>query len=326
MRVWPVDAVDLPNRKQSHLHHAPTEIRLPALSILLVTDSIDSISLVLDRYREQGDPSQVELVVACFGGSDIPAQAFERAGFPNVRTVLSDGLDRGIAEAAAVRAATSDFVLFAQAQSYPRRGFLNALLHEVHEDRWAVIGPSVQAANPGSSVTWAALWILYGPWVDVRTAGVGPVPGHNSAYRRSALLSLGNSLERSLDAGELLLSELRARGHESFLLPEACMEIVMPATFAAFVRRIFRQGRQFAGQRRQDWSMLRRLGYAVGSPFIPLVRLARILALLRERGHSRAAVTGLPSLVLGLIAGAAGEFVGYVAGKAEPPSANARAR
>lgn len=302
------------------------EIRLQALSILLVTDSLDSISRVVERYREQGDPSQLELVVACFGGSDIPAEPFERAGFSNVRTVVSDTFDRGVAEGAAVRTATSDFVLFAQAQSYPAPGFLDALLREVREDRWAVIGPSVQAANPGTAFAWAALWILYGPWVDVRGGGAGAVPGHNSAYRRSALLSLDSSLERSLDAGALLLSELRARGHESFLLPEACMEIVMPATFGDFVRRVFRQGRQFAGQRRQDWSMLRRLGYAAGSPFIPLVRLARIFALLNERGHSRAAVIGLPSLMLGLIAGAAGEFAGYVAGKAEPPSATDRAR
>ena len=302
------------------------EIRLQALSILLVTDSIDSISRVVERYREQGDTSQLELVVACFGGSDFPPEVFQRAGFPNVRTVVTRTFDRGMAEGAAVRTATSDFVLFAQAQSYPAPGFLDALLHEVSRDRWSVIGPSVRAANPGSAFARAALWILYGPWVDVRARGVGAVPGHNSAYRRSALLSLGSSLEKSLDAGALLLSELRAQGHESFLLPEACMEIVMPATFGDFVRRIFRQGRQFAGQRRQDWSMLRRLGYAVGSPFIPLVRLARILALLNERGHSRAAAIALPSLMLGLIAGAAGEFVGYVAGKADPPSTTAPAR
>ena len=244
----------------------------------------------------------------------------ERTGFSHVRTVLSDGHDRGAAEGMAVRAATSDFVLFAQARSYPRPGFLGALLHEVHEDRWSVIGPSVQAANPGTAFAWAALWILYGPWVDVRAPGIGAVPGHNSAYRRSALLSLGPSLEKSLDAGALLLAELRARGHQSFLLPEACMEIVMPATFGDFVGRIFRHGRQFGGQRAQHWSMVRRLGYAVGSPFIPLVRFARILALLRERGHSVAGLAGLLSLMLGLIAGAAGESVGYAAGKAKPLS------
>jgi cellulose synthase/poly-beta-1,6-N-acetylglucosamine synthase-like glycosyltransferase len=293
---------------------------LPALSILFVTDSLDSISRSLDRYRAQCDPSQVELVIACFGGSDIPAEVFERAGFPNVRTVVSDGMSRDIAEGMAVRAATSDFVLFAQAQSYPRPGFLNALMREVREDRWAVIGPSVQAANPGTTFAWAALWILYGRWVDVRARGAGEVPGHNSAYRRSALLSLGSSLETSLDAGAHLIAELRARGHESFLLPEACMEIVMPATFADFVRRLFRQGRQFAGQRRQHWSIVRRFGYAAGSPFIPLVRIARIFALLRERGHSRAAFIRLPSLLLGLMASAAGESVGYLSGKAEPPS------
>ena len=294
------------------------EVRLPALSILLVTDSIDSISRVVNRYREQGDPSQLELVIACLGGSDIPAETFERAGFPNVRIVVSEGSDRGIAEGMAVRAATSHFVLFAQAQSYPRPGFLHALMDAVQEDRWAVIGPSVQAANPGTSFAWAALWILYGPWVGIRARGVGPVPGHNSAYRRSALLSLGRSLEKSLDAGALLLSELRARGHQSFLLPEACMEIVMPATFGDFMGRVFRQGRQFAGQRSQHWSIVRRLGYAAGSPLIPPVRLARIFALLRERGESRAGLTRLTSLPLGLIAGAAGEFVGYLRGKVEP--------
>lgn len=235
-------------------------------------------------------------------------------------------MDRGIAEGMAVRAATSDFVLFAQARSYPGPRFLDALLREVREGRWAVIGPSVQAANPGTAFAWAALWILYGPWVDVRAGGPGAVPGHNSAYQRNALLSLGTSLEKWLDAGSPLLAELRARGHQSFLLPEACMEIVMPATFGDFMERIFRQGRQFAGQRGQHWSILRRFGYAAGSPIIPVVRIARIFALLHERGHSRAGLIRFPSLVLGLIAGAAGEFVGYMAGKVDAPSATARAR
>lgn len=285
------------------------------LSILLVTDSHESIGNVLRCYRAQGDPARLEIVIAGLNSVELPATMFTDLGFPHVRTVPGVGGEVGVSEGMAVRAATSPFVVFAQPASYPRPGFVDAILRSRNADELAVIGPSIASANPGTTLSWAALWILYGPWVDVRSRGVTTaVPGHNSAYRRSALLSLGRDLEKSLDAGAQLQVELRARGYQCFLEPEACIEIVMPSAPGEFMSRLFRRGRQFAGQRRRHWSTARRLGYAVASPLIPLVRFTRVFALLSQRGHARSALSGLPALMLGLASSATGELVGYLFG------------
>lgn len=284
------------------------------LSIILVTDSCESVGRVLRCYRTQGDPARLEIVVVGLNGIELSAPMFMGMGFPHVKTIQSVGSDRGVAEFMALQAATAPVVVFAQAESYPRPGFVDAILETQHSHQWAVIGPSIARANPGNTLSWAALWILYGPWVDVQSRGLTKsVPGHNSAYRRSALLSLGRDLE-ALDAGAQLQVELSARGYQCFLEPDACIEIVMPSRLADFVSRLFRHGRQFAGQRRTHWSAVRRLGYGVASPLIPIVRLTRIFELLIRRGHTRAALSGLPALVLGLVASAAGELVGYILG------------
>ena len=65
---------------------------------------------------------------------------------------------------------------------------------------------------------------------------------------------------------------------------------------------------------------MRRLGYAAGAPLVPTVRLGRILvdrATGGMRGGGRLAE--LAALLLGLAASAAGEMVGYAAGRSSRP-------
>jgi hypothetical protein len=63
------------------------------------------------------------------------------------------------------------------------------------------------------------------------------------------------------------------------------------------------------------WSWRRRALYALGSPLIPAVLLARVrngVAAARDTGSPPAAA--YPALVLGAVVAAIGELVGYVGG------------
>ncbi|HET9061985.1 MAG TPA: hypothetical protein VFO62_01745, partial [Candidatus Binatia bacterium] len=106
------------------------------------------------------------------------------------------------------------------------------------------------------------------------------------------------------------------RGATLFLEPRACVEIVNVSRLRWFYADMYRQGRRFAAVRRLGWSLVRRLGYAAGAPLIPVVRLARILG---ERTTATRTGSGWPAelaaLVLGLVVSAAGEMVGYLAGR-----------
>jgi hypothetical protein len=146
------------------------------------------------------------------------------------------------------------------------------------------------------------------------------VPGHHSAYLRAALLALGDDLETVLTAGSRLQLELLVRGATLFLESRACIEIVNVSRLRWFCADMYRQGRRFAAERRLGWSLARRLGYAAGTPLIPAVRLSRILG---DRTIATRSKGGWPAelvaLLLGLVVSAAGEMVGYLAGRSSRP-------
>jgi hypothetical protein len=182
-------------------------------------------------------------------------------------------------------------------------------------DQWAVVGPAMVNANPESATSWAAMWINYGPFFH--TVDRGPadlLPGHNSAYQRSALLSLGEDLDDLVQSLTEVQVEFRSRGHRLYLEPSASVEILNVSQPGPYLADQFGKGRQFAKLRRRRWSIAQRLLYAAGSPLIPVVRFSHILGFLRKRGRVHELWRGrrLALLVGGLITGAAGEFAGYL--------------
>jgi hypothetical protein len=218
-----------------------------------------------------------------------------------------------------VRAATAPLVVFAQAHAYPRPGFADAIRAARASGPWVVIGPSMANANPASALSRVAMWLCYGRWMNGPPRGVmTDVPAHNSAYRRDALLALGERIDEVLEAGWQLQTELGARGGQCFLEPAARIEIVNPSRTGPFIRGFFQLGRRVAAKRRRRWSVARRLAYAAGAPLIPFVRLARIVADGTRRNPAHAEWRWLPLLLLALAVSAAGEMVGYLFGPGPP--------
>jgi hypothetical protein len=286
------------------------------LSILLVADSRQMIRKTLRSYRAGIDPARLEIVVAAFDDSGITEDWLRAEGFVHARVVDAGAGGVARAETRAVRAASAPYVVFAQAHVYPRPGFVDLIAAARESGTWTVIGPSMANANPKSAISRAALRIGYGAWIHGGSRRRAPmVPGHNSAYDREALLSLGDSLEEALPAGCQLQVELALRGHDIYYEPAACMELVSVSRPWWFLVDQFRQGRRFAGERRLRWSLGRRLAYAAGAPLIPFVRLARIIAQNRRADRPSGLWSELPALFCGLMAGGAGECVGYLIGK-----------
>jgi hypothetical protein len=292
----------------------------PELSILLVTDSLATIAATLQCYRHQGDLSRLEIVVAVVGGGPCAGDAIRAMGFPQVRVIDGGAGISRVAEARAVRAATAPFVVFAQAKAYPRAGFVDALLAARRSGPWTVIGPRIANANSDATLSRATAWVNYARWMNSSARGeTDSLPGHNSAYDRTALLALGPELELSLEAGWQLHTQLRARRGRFFFEPDACVECPNPATIGRFVVRFYRLGRKVAGQRRRPWPLTRRWAYALGAPLIPIVRISRMAADASRRRPQYAEWRLVPWVALALTVSAAGEFVGYLFGEGSPP-------
>jgi hypothetical protein len=293
-----------------------TATSTPDLSVLLVTDSLAPIRRTLHYFRAQQNSARLEVVLVAPSEARLREDASELQGFDHVQIVeVGDIAQMPLARAEAVRAARAPLVLFAESHAYPRTGYVESLIRRHREGPWAVVGPAIANANPGSMVSWACLFLDYGRWVEADHAGVAEdVPGHNAAYKRSALLEFGADLPERMRSDSLMHGELRARGHQLYLEPEAVCEHLNVSRLGWALREHFDSGRKFAGLRARSWGPWLRLAFAGGSPLIPLVRLVRILRDLRRSGRTELLPQLLPVLILILVVSGAGEFVGYAFG------------
>ena len=291
----------------------------PELSVLLVADTFERMAKVLAGYADGIDRHRIQIVVATGTGSDISVARLQAEGFPHAGVVdWADGVLH-IADARAVGAATAPLVVFAQVHAVPRPGYVEAILSAGQDRRWTVIGPSIAHANPTSVWSRAAMWINYSHWTDAPRGVMTDVAGHNSAYRREAVLALGPVvLSELLEAGWQLQVELCARGGHCFLEPAACVDIETPSRSASFLQAYWDLGRRSAAQRRRRWGRDKRLVYGSAAPLVPFIRLARLVrdGITGMRPHVPWSL--LPVAMLGLTASAAGEAVGYLAGPGTP--------
>jgi Glycosyltransferase like family 2 len=287
----------------------------PALSIVVVTDAYETIRSTLRHVAAQAIADRIELVAVVPRGVEVPRDASELAGLWGVQTVEIDSIESlSWARAPGIRAAHAPVVVLTESHVYPEPGWAEALLAAV-EQGWAVVGPRVTNANPRSKISWANLFIDYGPWIGGGRRELVDLPGHNSAYRREVLLELGDELGELLEAEYFMHARLRERGHRLLLEPAAGMRHVNVSRLGSLLLERFNTGRRFGAARGRTFSPARRLLYAAASPAIPLVRLPRIIRDLDRSGLRGELLPGmLPALLFGLVVSAYGELVGYLAG------------
>jgi hypothetical protein len=293
-----------------------SESRPLELSVILVTDRLATIRKTLAHFRAQEGSERLQLVIVAPRESAPDAGAAELTGFGDVIIVEVDDISQTpVVRAGAVQATRAPLVVFAETHSYPRSGYVDALIRAHREERRAVVGPSMANANGDSLVSWVGLFMDYGAWVaNDRRGGAEDVPGLNSAYKREVLIEFGDDLAAQLRASRLLHQELRRRGYELHLEPDAVCDHLNSSRLLWSVAEHFQSGRKFAGQRARHWRWGRRLLFAGGSPLIPALRLSRILRDVRRSGHRELLPRLVAPLVLVLVASAIGELVGYVSG------------
>jgi predicted dehydrogenase len=291
----------------------------PRLSVILsAKQRWDLVRRTVQRLRAQTCRDRIELVLVSVGASlDIPAA--EVAGFYSVHQITAPAsASVAQANAAGIRAASSDVVALAEDHCFPEPDWAAALI-AAHTRGFAAVGPEIANANPGSVVSWCDYLIGYGPWMSPCRPGCVPfLPGHNSSYRRSVLLEYGDGLEAMLESETVMHFDLAAHGHSLYLEPAARAAHVNFAQWGVWIPVQYHCGRVFAGSRAAHWSLSRKLFYGLASPLIPLVRAARICRELLQPGRPKQRLPKLlPALLFGLAMDGLGQMTGYVAGPGE---------
>jgi hypothetical protein len=256
----------------------------PSLSAILITpDTSETLRRTLRCLRQQSVREQIELVFVCLSADALELREGDVTGFHGHQVIEIGSFDSSSkARAAGIRVATAEVVVLTEDHCFPEPGWAEALI-ERHKEDWAGVGPAVLNANPTAASSWANLLIEYGFWLDPLPGGeMDMLPGHNSSYKRAALLEYGKRLHEILEAESVLQWDLATRGHRLYLEPSARTRHANIDTLGGSFKHRFYGGRLFAANRSRDWSLARRLFYALASPLIPVVRLKRTLAFARR--------------------------------------------
>lgn len=283
---------------------------------LLTPDRFSTIARTVAHVAAQDVVSSIELLILAPDPESVSVDGDAVRGFHSVRVVpvvFADG--SGAARATAVREASAPVIAFGEDHCFPGRGWARALL-DAHTGAWAAVGPVVTNANPTTMVSWADLLMGYGAWLAPgRAEEREHLPGHNTSYKREALLAFGDELPSLIEAETPLQWRLRERGERLYQESAAHVAHTNFERRGTWLHVSFHAGRVFAATRALSWSPLRRLAFAVATPLVPLVRMRRHLAQAMQAGWAPWLTARVaPTLLIGLLVDAAGQGVGCLAG------------
>jgi hypothetical protein len=289
----------------------------PEASIVLVASrGADSVARVMDHLRHQSAAPRLELVIAARAEHVAELAALDPGPLGSLTVIPADLSTSARARVAAITTARAPVVIFAEDHAFPRGNDWAERLIAAHAGPWVGVGPAMDCANPGTSLSWAVLVAEYGPWVGVEATGeVESLPGHNSAYKRAALVDCGERLTSLLEAEWVLQRYLRERGGRFLLLHDVVVDHVSFSRFSSAVGIMFWGGWMFAASRAEGWSRGRGVAWSLGAPAIFGLRMRRCLAQLRRRRDTDGTtLADSAALALMLASNAAGEAIGHAAG------------
>ena len=235
--------------------------------------------------------------------------------------VIPDGTSFDDARAAAVRAANAPIIAFTEDHSFPQPGWAAALV-AAFADGASVVGPVVENGNPRSITSRANFLLEYGEWMPPgRRNAHAHLPGHNSAYRRTVLLSLGDRLTTMIEAESVLHWELGRSGHRLTQEPAAATRHVNFSRVGPSIALRYHLGRMFAARRSLEWATSKRLAYAAAFPLIALVRVARVARIGMTSDDFVGTMIALPMVAAMVTVSSIGEAIGNVTRQAASSAA-----
>lgn len=304
------------SRVPRHPPDRPEDAAGPALTaIVVIPDSYAALKRTMAALRRQTAAARMEIALVARDPASAKIDEGDLAGFHGWSVVQNAVSAIAGAYATGIRRARAPLVAFTEDHSFPAPNWAERLI-AAHRQPWAAVGPAFRNANPDCLVSWADFYIAYGKWASPAASGlVDFLPGHNSCYKREVLLACGERLQEMLEAETLLHWDLRKRGMELWLEAGTSTEHMNFGRWRSWLPAQFHAGRVFASQRGAGWSAGRRALFAIASPLIPFVRLARVRRFMRRAAMGR--VFRLRVLLVawvGLLADGAGQMLGYALG------------
>ncbi len=295
-----------------------------------MTTSEMTIVLMVDRQRERGaralksilDQTAIERlcvllydfaadVLAPITGSEHPAVTVIPVRYPS---------SIGTLRLAAFQRAQTPIVAFLEEHTRAHPDWAEAVLRRFADNEWAGVGNEVHMLNPGGVVGDSLFVMNYMGFAAPADGGPALLlQGNNSAYRRDAVLGLGDDLLDLLEIESLLDWRLTERGYRLYLEPQARFEHANEHIVLAFWEGNYTFSRLFGALRAeaQGWTAFDRWARILAAPVIPFIRVARLLRYVvsKKPQHLPLILRGLPYIFSAHAASVAGQTMGLMFGE-----------
>jgi len=256
--AWPDVVVFFPAAVRPLVSTSPA----PMLSFVIVARRFRHTKRVLLHLLQQHALGQVEVVLVTESRATFVADDAVLIRFPYCAVIEVGPIhDVSAAIAHGMRSASAPLVVWGEDHAFPAADFAARIIDRAGES-WTALGPAMFNANPTASLSWAMLLTSYTDWVEVERGGVWyDLPGHNSCYRREALMTLGDALPRLVRPGGGLHAALRASGAQLVLDPTLRVHHLNPSRLSVAMQHRIDSGwvRSALDARDEGWSITRRL-------------------------------------------------------------------
>jgi len=253
-----------------------------------------SAILVAGRQRQRAQRA-LQGLLGQDGGEDLEILLLDRENtfsplrgstHPRVRTLpLLPDQSFISARIAAIREARGEVVAFVEEHACTLPGWLLAIKQAFKTGGWSGVGCEMHNANPGQGISNAVALLNYLIWTPPAVPGPSRMlPGHNSAYRRAALLSFEEELPMLLQSEVLLQWRLWETGRQLAIIPEARIAHLNEGRLTTICRGYYLWNRCFGCYRARvyRWPLVKKLAWVLGAPLIPFIRLGKSAGLLRK--------------------------------------------
>jgi hypothetical protein len=195
-----------------------------------------------------------------------------------------------------------------------RDGWARTMLGALGADTPVVGGP-IENAAVDTLMDWASFLCEYSHCIPPLPEGtVDWLPGNNVVYARSVLAAHDGAI-REHKWENRLHDAIRESGTPLTCRPDIVADHKKHFTFGEYMSQRYLYSRSYAGARVRGAPLTKRLAYAAGSLLLPPVLFMRTVSRIRAKGRHRAELNrSLPYIAFFVVAWAAGELVGYVAG------------
>ncbi len=286
----------------------------PALSVVVPSvNGYDDLSGTLEALERQRGDVAIEVLVVDRLGPALREKV--RTRFPQVR-ILEVPTDATIPQmrAVAFEAATAPAVAVLEDHVIVPDGWARAMLR-AQTPSTPVIAGAVENAATEHLVDWAAYLCEYSHCTPPLPAGPADwLTGNNVVYPRELLQRYRGVIESG--AWENRLHDaFKADGIPLTCRPEIVVGHKMHYTFGLYMSQRYLYSRSYAGARAEGAGFAKRMAMGAASLALPPLLFWRTVSRIRaKKRHTGELVRSLPLLALFVVAWAAGEAVGYVAG------------